>query len=130
MDAKEYQTTLRNITEQRKDLYRTLKNKFSPNIRTYYPGSGADPIPATNFNTNIVYGSLSDNGYLPWLKGKEEIPENLLYKKEIISNKEKLSKLKAIYANVLHSPFANNNFDVIILRGLDPIFYDKQLYQN
>ena len=101
----------------RRNFYQLLKNELPADLWVYYPGSGADPIPAAVYGPKAVYTSnvKRDNFYYRALKSEEEPPNR--YKRSI-EEFGPFKDLNVLYSDVRTSPFRDASFDLIILNGL------------
>lgn len=111
------------LSKKRVDFYENL-NKFFPEGKMYYPGSGADPIPFKAFGERVVYGSLRESDYFSMLKNPNT-PKPIIYAESIKQTKN-LDKLKAVYADIYRSPFPDKSFKLITING-SPVKFDESL---
>ncbi|MBI2595465.1 hypothetical protein HYW46_01875 [Candidatus Daviesbacteria bacterium] len=99
--------------ENRIPFYQRLRSLLPENFSVYYPGSGADPVPAIVFESRIIYGSLQESDYFGFLRGTA-VCTGLCYS-EVIKKYGPFGNLKMIYADLFNPPFKDKQFDLVIV---------------
>lgn len=102
----------------RRTFFQTLRFEQGFNLSLYYPGSGADPIPASVFGENVVYSSKDeqDSDYFTWLmKNPQGGP--IRYRASL-REYGPFPNLKVLYADISNSPFLNGSLDIVVVNYL------------
>lgn len=102
-------------------FFESLKSGFDPNPSVYYPGCGADPIPAAVFGENIIYISAKEEGvdFFDWLRrNPREAPTRY---RNSLGRYGPFPTLKVLYADILRSPFLDQSFDIVVINNLPSI---------
>lgn len=115
------------LLQQRDEFYHKLKSSLPLNARGLYPAPGLDPVPVHTFGPSVTYLSLPNDGqeHMAILRGELSI-EGGQYGK-FINEHGPFPNLSSTFGDIFLPPFADEEFDVIILRNPPFSYLDPEL---